>query len=346
MTLLLLLRNDPPPVFSKFSEPTVKKVQQTPQSFVFLPPVVAVTIKFGGGGEWIDYLPKVKPQEGFVTSTPRPTAVVVPPVFTGFTDFGIPTPHRVAAQDISSTTLPQVVVVQPYIFSQFEQPQFKNKIYDQPTWFGSVAVYQPYVFSSFSQPQLTRFPILQQPVQRGLQQFAIVTPPVFTGFSDFGLTQQLIGTQRKQDGSYSQFTVLPLPQIISPLVFFGFSDFGVKISGNKSKITNINDVVFTILPEPPFIILTPVVGGKRTPPQQIKKGHEHEPHKPKTIPLKSSNIASMAYDVEQKELTLTFKTYKYEDVSSKKAKALLNADSHGKYFHKYIKNSHPTIRMK
>jgi len=57
----------------------------------------------------------------------------------------------------------------------------------------------------------------------------------------------------------------------------------------------------------------------------------------------SSNISSIGYDKETQTLEIEFKggsVYTYHDVSPAKADELMNAESHGKYFHAHIRNAH------
>src|SRR5882724_7356611 len=210
------------PAFSVFDQPRFKQVRQDPEVQFTIFPI---------------------------------TQVVSTPVFTGFTDFGIPVTRKIQQPDISGTLQQQVVaVIQPYVFGQFSQPQFvkspqpgfsntiqpasiqtyifstfsqpliKRQVNDQPTWFGSSAVLQPYVFSAFSQPRPLKYQT-DANIQTSYYPIVVIPPPNFTGFNDFGLPQQLLGTQQKQDGGYIQFTVLPMPQVISPYFFTGFSSF-------------------------------------------------------------------------------------------------------------------------
>ncbi len=62
---------------------------------------------------------------------------------------------------------------------------------------------------------------------------------------------------------------------------------------------------------------------------------------PEMIPVESSNLAAAGYDEEKEELYIEFKSgglYKYSDVPYNVFKDLLDADSKGQYFHKYIRN--------
>ncbi len=59
------------------------------------------------------------------------------------------------------------------------------------------------------------------------------------------------------------------------------------------------------------------------------------------IPVSSSNIASIGYDVESKILEVEFNgggIYQYSNVPNEVYQGLMNAPSHGKYFHSRIKN--------
>lgn len=65
--------------------------------------------------------------------------------------------------------------------------------------------------------------------------------------------------------------------------------------------------------------------------------------------VKSSNIQSISYKPEEKELYVGFKTgslYKYKDVPSARHKAFMNAESHGKFFHKKIKGKFDFVKVK
>ena len=153
------------------------------------------------------------------------TQVISTPVFTGFIDFGIPVTRKIQQPDVSGTLQQQIVaVVQPYVFGQFSQPQLARG--PQTGFINTTqsALVQAYVFSTFSQPRPLRYQT-DTNVQTSYYPIVVIPPPNFTGFNDFGLAQQLLGTQQKQDGAYVQFTVLPMPQVISPYFFTGFSSF-------------------------------------------------------------------------------------------------------------------------
>ncbi len=332
------------PVFSTFEQPRFKQVRQDPEVQFTIFPVAQV---------------------------------VSTPVFTGFTDFGIPVTRKIQQPDISGTLQQQVVaVVQPYVFGQFSQPQFvkspqpgfsntiqpasiqtyifstfsqpliKRQVNDQPTWFGSSVVLQPYVFSAFSQPRPLKYQT-DANIQTSYYPIVVIPPPNFTGFNDFGLPQQLLGTQQKQDGGYVQFTVLPMPQVISPYFFTGFSDFATILLTKSTGLIGLNsdqpNVVLQPIIPPPFPVFGP--GGTK----RWKEGYEAlraGDAIPRSMPVVSSNISEIGYDPEKKELTVEFRTYKYENVKPRQAKELVKSDSYGKYFQSKIKGKYPTTRIK
>jgi hypothetical protein len=60
------------------------------------------------------------------------------------------------------------------------------------------------------------------------------------------------------------------------------------------------------------------------------------------IPVESSNLASVGYDPESAVLEVEFKSggiYEYSGVPQSVYDGLINAESKGKYFHQYIKNT-------
>lgn len=66
----------------------------------------------------------------------------------------------------------------------------------------------------------------------------------------------------------------------------------------------------------------------------------------KRIPVKSSDIASVGYDELTLTLEIEFKNgsiYEYYRVPKAVYLALMNADSKGKYFRKYIRGNHMYI---
>jgi hypothetical protein len=59
--------------------------------------------------------------------------------------------------------------------------------------------------------------------------------------------------------------------------------------------------------------------------------------------VESSNLASVGYDAENEILEVEFKhggVYQYFDVPNDEYEALMNADSHGKYFVANIRNDY------
>ena len=65
------------------------------------------------------------------------------------------------------------------------------------------------------------------------------------------------------------------------------------------------------------------------------------------VEVQSSNLAAVDYDWS-KTLTIAFHSggfYEYYGVPHSEYAALLNADSHGKYFHAYIKNRYRYRRV-
>ena len=63
----------------------------------------------------------------------------------------------------------------------------------------------------------------------------------------------------------------------------------------------------------------------------------------------SSNLASVGYDSAKQILEIEFNhggIYQYLDVPEKKYKALMNADSHGRYFVNNIKDEYEFDRIK
>lgn len=62
----------------------------------------------------------------------------------------------------------------------------------------------------------------------------------------------------------------------------------------------------------------------------------------KRIPVESSSLSSVGYDSENAILEIEFKSggiYQYSGVPQDVYDGLMNAESKGKYFHQYIKNS-------
>jgi len=361
-------------VFSTFSQPQVVKPQQEEWvRFEVLLPAPVVFVQPYLFSEFSQPKPTVKV---FQENTFNDYEAVANYFFPVFADFEPPRfKQTIQDQSVQFTILPttQVVVTQPYVFGQFSQPQFargpqtgftntvqpasvqtyifstfsqpliKRQVNDQPTWFVGSSVLQPYVFSAFSQPSPLRYQTDAANVQTSYLPIVVIPPPTFTGFNDFGLAQQLLGTQQKQDGGYVQFTVLPMPQVISPFFFTGFSDFATmlltKQTGLVGRNTDQPNVVLQPIIPPPFPSIGP--GGTK----RWKEGYEQlrKGTAPLPIPVVSSNLSTIAYDEDSKELTVEFKTYKYEKVPAKKVRGLLSA---GGYFQQNIKGKYPTTRIK
>lgn len=334
------------------------------------PPVFSDSVAFSGFP--FAFRNKLLYQAG--SFIPLPPVVIQPYIFSAFEQPQF-RPTKAVIPDVNNVTLPQApTTTTVFIFNSFDQIQLSSRIFHQadsfvlpqqqaaPTPSDSIAfsgfpyafrsklfyqagsfvvpasvlvVAQPYVFSSFEQPQFKK-PIEDIPVQFELLSIANPIPPVFTGFNDFGTAQQLIGTQRRQDGSSVDFRVLQPVFVPSVVQFGGWYDFGLRPNPISFKAYEQPQVVYEILVPP--IPLESAFAGKRWKYQETKKTPEI---KNKVLPLKSSNLAAMSYDEDKKELRLTFKTYKYENVSKKKVQNL----SHGEYFQKHIKAKHPTTKV-
>src|SRR5882724_27228 len=220
------------PAFSVFDQPRFKQVRQDPEVQFTIFPI---------------------------------TQVVSTPVFTGFTDFGIPVTRKIQQPDISGTLQQQIVaVVQPYVFGQFSQPQLARGPQADFINTAQPALVQAYVFSTFSQPRPLRYQT-DANIQTSYYPIVIIPPPNFTGFNDFGLAQQLLGTQQKQDGGYIQFTVLPMPQVISPYFFTGFSSFQELLPNTSDRQrgliglgSSFDNVIIPVVQIPPPDV---IVGG-------------------------------------------------------------------------------------
>ena len=66
------------------------------------------------------------------------------------------------------------------------------------------------------------------------------------------------------------------------------------------------------------------------------------------IPMKSSNIACIAYDRWKRQLYVQFHTgqiYTYYNVPSDDVEGLMTADSVGQYFAKFIKDSYDYVKL-
>lgn len=65
--------------------------------------------------------------------------------------------------------------------------------------------------------------------------------------------------------------------------------------------------------------------------------------------VKSSDIRSIGYDIETQTLEIEFHNggvYQYYDVPENIYHGLMNANSHGSYFHKNIKNTYKYKKLK
>lgn len=66
-------------------------------------------------------------------------------------------------------------------------------------------------------------------------------------------------------------------------------------------------------------------------------------------PVNSSNLASIGYDSQSEILEIEFHSggvYQYDDVPMDVYTGLMQASSHGKYFHAYVKNVYAYRRMR
>ena len=64
--------------------------------------------------------------------------------------------------------------------------------------------------------------------------------------------------------------------------------------------------------------------------------------------VSSSNLASVGYDPTRQVLEIEFNSggiYQYEHVPARVYEGLMHADSHGKYFHAFIKDLYPYRRI-
>ena len=63
----------------------------------------------------------------------------------------------------------------------------------------------------------------------------------------------------------------------------------------------------------------------------------------------SSNLRSVGYDPQSQTLEIEFNSgglYQYSNVPEDVYRGLMNASSHGRYFHQYIKNSYRYIPIR
>lgn len=67
------------------------------------------------------------------------------------------------------------------------------------------------------------------------------------------------------------------------------------------------------------------------------------------VPVSSSNLSSVGYDESNQVLEIEFnggRVYQYFDVPKRIHQELMNAASHGKYFHRNIKNNYSYGQIK
>lgn len=65
--------------------------------------------------------------------------------------------------------------------------------------------------------------------------------------------------------------------------------------------------------------------------------------------VRSSNLKSIGYDEETETLEIEFKggsVYQYTNVPKGIHASLMNASSHGKYVHRFIRERYPTKRLR
>jgi hypothetical protein len=66
------------------------------------------------------------------------------------------------------------------------------------------------------------------------------------------------------------------------------------------------------------------------------------------VPVESSDLSAIGYDASSATLTIEFRSggvYEYSQVPYREFLELLNAESHGKYFHQNIKDQFPYRRV-
>lgn len=69
----------------------------------------------------------------------------------------------------------------------------------------------------------------------------------------------------------------------------------------------------------------------------------------KRVPVSSSNLSSVGYDESNQVLEIEFnggRIYQYFDVPKRIHQELMNANSHGKYFHRSIKDKYSYEQVK
>jgi hypothetical protein len=79
-----------------------------------------------------------------------------------------------------------------------------------------------------------------------------------------------------------------------------------------------------------------------TAPLACRKAEESGSHKPNRVSVESSALESVGYDDESRTLAIEFENgavYHYFEVPSAVHRGLLDADSHGRYFHQHIRGA-------
>lgn len=67
------------------------------------------------------------------------------------------------------------------------------------------------------------------------------------------------------------------------------------------------------------------------------------------VPVSSSNLSSVGYDEADQVLEIEFNggsVYQYFDVPKRVHQDLMNAASHGKYFHQYVKDNYDCDQLR
>lgn len=67
------------------------------------------------------------------------------------------------------------------------------------------------------------------------------------------------------------------------------------------------------------------------------------------VPVSSSNLVSVGYDPDSRILEIEFRqgaVYQYSNVPASVHSGLMNAASHGTYFHDHIRDRYPTTRIR
>lgn len=316
-------------VFSKFDQPTTRRVLQPDTSFVNFPVVVVAQQPYVFGQ--FDQPQFKRPLLGdFGNNTPEYVQAVVQNY-----SFGLfSQPLLVKPRVDGFTNTPDFIAVQPYVFGQFDQPRQLIRVVPGFTNNQTFIAPQSYVFSRFEQP------FSQKTLQIDSVQFVDNTPTVVVLTPDFSYSDFGIPFYSKQTGI--SFTNSPLQQIVAPdnsAPFSGFTSFVIQLPG-QYHIEQHPGVVYEIL-VPDVLVEDVIISGKRWKVQTRQS--------PKTISVVSSNIAEVTFDKDSNELNVKFnngKVYNYANIDSKKAKGLVRAKSSGKYLHNNIKGKYHTTRIK